>query len=324
VHLQLLAGADFPTASPGTDPVATVLVSRSYAKAFGFGSNPEALVGQTITLVTQQGYSGIGASVTPPPQNGNGQNGNGAGCNGPCGSATRIAATVLGVVDEEDDVVHIQYDFARAMMVDRRYQGSAGTSTMQLVTNDQVAQAGFAAIITSAADERSVDPVALAIRAMGPGAATAKTQVQDQSKVFDILGYVLGGIGGIALAVAAIGVVNTMVMATLERTREIGIMRACGASRRDVRRLFGIEAATLGFLGGVVGVAVGFGLTKVANLVVNDQLASKAIRSRNIIHLPPYLAVAVIAVTTAIGVLAGFFPARRAARLDPLEALRYE
>src|SRR5205807_6323846 len=96
--------------------------------------------------------------------------------------------------------------------------------------------------------------------------------VDQQLQVFQIVSYVLGGIGGIALAVAAIGVINTMVMAILERTREIGVLRACGATRATIRRLFTIEAGLLGFLGGVFGIVVGFGLTRIANVVINKQL----------------------------------------------------
>jgi ABC-type antimicrobial peptide transport system permease subunit len=135
---------------------------------------------------------------------------------------------------------------------------------------------------------------------------------------------VLGGIGGIALAVAAIGVVNTMIMAILERTREIGVMRAVGAKRGTVSRLFTIEASLLGFWGGVLGVAVGYGLASLANVFINKQLASNGLQARNIITLPPWLIITVIIITTVIGMLAGLYPARRAAKLDPVEALHYE
>jgi putative ABC transport system permease protein len=166
--------------------------------------------------------------------------------------------------------------------------------------------------------------VAREIRKLGVGAADAESSIKQQLTVFNILGLVLGGIGGIALAVAAIGVVNTMVMAILERTREIGVMRAVGAKRSTVRMLFTLEASLLGFLGGVVGVAAGYGLTRIANVVVNKQLASQNVQAHNIIGLPLWLILAVVGITTVIGMLAGLYPAARAARLDPVDALRYE
>ena len=164
----------------------------------------------------------------------------------------------------------------------------------------------------------------LALKPLLVGAAAGKDEIHDQEQAFTIIGLVLGGIGAIALFVAAIGVINTMVMATLERTREIGIMRALGATKRTIRRLFTVEAGFLGLLGGVIGIGVAFAFTVVLNKIVNQQLSDSGVTARNVINIPPGLALIVIAVTTGIGMLAGRLPARRAANLDPVEALRHE
>ena len=166
--------------------------------------------------------------------------------------------------------------------------------------------------------------VAAAIRSYGVGAVSADSFIKQQEGIFNILALILGGIGAIALAVAAIGVINTMVMAILERTREIGVLRACGATRATIRRLFTFEAAMLGFWGGVFGVLLGFLLTLVANPIINNQLKVNSISQTNIITLPLWLVLAVVGATTLIGTLAGLYPASRAARLNPVEALRYE
>jgi len=156
------------------------------------------------------------------------------------------------------------------------------------------------------------------------GAADAETAIKQQLAIFNILGAILGGIGGIALVVAAVGVVNTMVMSILERTREIGLMRAVGAKRSTISRLFTFESSMLGLMGGSVGILIGYALTLIGNPLINKQLKGNSIQSSNILSLPPWLIVSVILGTTVIGMLAGLGPARKAAKLDPVEALRYE
>jgi ABC-type antimicrobial peptide transport system permease subunit len=193
-----------------------------------------------------------------------------------------------------------------------------------LITTNQFDQDGYGEIIVQADSASNAEPLAAAIRTFGVGAASAQAYVNQQEGIFNILALILGGIGAIALVVAAIGVINTMVMAILERTREIGVLRACGATRATIRRLYTFEAAMLGFWGGVFGVLVGFLLTLAANPIINNQLKVNSISSSNIITLPLWLVLAVVAATTLIGTLAGLYPASRAARLNPVEALRYE
>jgi len=130
-----------------------------------------------------------------------------------------------------------------------------------------------------------------------------------------------GGPGGL---VAAVGIINTMVMAVMERTKEIGIMKAVGASKRDIRRLFIFEAGLLGFWGGVFGLGSGYGLTVIANYFVNQQMSSEGFAITNIAVLPLWLALGVVAFTTLIGIAAGLYPAIRAAKKNPVDALHSE
>ncbi len=147
--------------------------------------------------------------------------------------------------------------------------------------------------------------------------------IKGMKKVFLILYALLGGIGAIALVVAALGITNTMTMAIYERTKEIGIFKALGTSNRKVMQLFIMEAAAIGFLGGIFGVFLGFMASKVINLIIAYTQNMK-IASAQILYTPVWLMVFGVAFATVIALLAGIFPAARAARLSPLNALRHE
>ena len=132
-------------------------------------------------------------------------------------------------------------------------------------------------------------------------------------------------IGGIALLVATIGIANTMVMAIYERTREIGILKAMGASRSEIRRMFMMEAGFIGMIGGVIGLLLGWLLGLGLNQVIRMYLKYREMPVHgNFFVVTLALAVGAIVFATFIGLLAGLLPAQRAARLDPLEALRHE
>ncbi|MFH1713441.1 MAG: FtsX-like permease family protein [Candidatus Jacksonbacteria bacterium] len=148
--------------------------------------------------------------------------------------------------------------------------------------------------------------------------------VQQANKVFKVMQIILGAFGIIALTVAAIGMFNTMTIALLERTNEIGIMRAIGASRRDIWLMFLIEALIIGFLGGLVGVIVGIGLAETANLGLNLLAARLGGQSLDIFYYPLWFIITLVSFSTLVSFITGFYPARRAAHLNPLAALRYK
>jgi ABC-type antimicrobial peptide transport system permease subunit len=198
------------------------------------------------------------------------------------------------------------------------------SSLMRIVKYDNLARSGYGSILVRVDSTDSVDKVAESIRALKLGANTAKTMMEQIKKIFALVGLIIGAIGGIVLFVAAIGIINTMIMATYERTREIGIMRATGATRATIRHLFIFEAAILGFLGGVIGLGISFILAKIGNSIGNQIALAEGIPITNIISFQPWLIISVIALTTIIGALAGLLPAIRASRLDPVEALRNE
>jgi len=116
-----------------------------------------------------------------------------------------------------------------------------------LVEQDMLEENGYNSLIAKVDDSKNAAAVSAQIKTLGVGAADAKSMIASQLTIFNIVGMVLGAIGGIALIVAAIGVVNTMIMAILERTREIGVMRAVGSKRSTVRRLFTTEASIMAY-----------------------------------------------------------------------------
>ncbi|MBI4145289.1 ABC transporter permease [Candidatus Woesearchaeota archaeon] len=138
--------------------------------------------------------------------------------------------------------------------------------------------------------------------------------------IFNIIQAVLIGIAAISLLVGGIGIMNTMYTAVLERTQEIGVMKAVGARNRDILSLFLFESGLLGMAGGVVGIVLGMGLSKGVELVASQVFGSPLIRA----FFPIYLIVGALAFAFFVGVLSGVLPAYQAARLQPVDALRYE
>lgn len=146
--------------------------------------------------------------------------------------------------------------------------------------------------------------------------ATVMTQEAIQETVGEVLGSieaVLGGIAAISLVVAGVGIINTMTVSVMERTREIGIMKAVGAKSMDVLMMFLSEALITGFIGGTIGALLGFGLGQIVGGYINMPVS-----------LSPFLGGGVTAFAMLTSAISGLYPAWRAANLRPVEALRYE
>lgn len=182
----------------------------------------------------------------------------------------------------------------------------------------------YSSISVRVKDPSRVQPVEDAIKKMGFTAFSILDASRSLQQVFRVLYAFLGIFGSLALAVASIGIVNTLVMAILERRREIGIMKAIGASDRDVQLLFFAEAGAMGILGGIVGVVLGWAIGQIINFGTNIYLRSQSLPPEHFWAVPWWLVAFSIAFAFVVSLLAGLYPAGRAARLDPVQALRYE
>src|SRR5216110_3323840 len=221
---------------------------------------------------------------------------------------------IVGVFDEQASQTSFRIPLDDALLAGAENRG---------LTPDAIRETtGYSGLAVEADDSTNVADIVKAVQELGFSSFSLKQVVEQIDQGFGVFKGILAGIGGVALLVAAIGIANTMVMAVLERTREIGIMKAVGASPRDIRAIFLSEAALVGAFGGILGLALG---------LAGGQIIDRVIRQLNprtnpaaIFVVGPDLALGALALALAVALLAGFLPARRAMRMSALSALRYE
>ena len=160
---------------------------------------------------------------------------------------------------------------------------------------------------------------------MGFSSFSILSELDQIRTFFLVINATLGLLGSISLLVASFGIANTMIMSILERTREIGVMKAIGAEDREIKLIFFVEAAVIGLVGGVLGALVAWGIDKLANRIVYEFiLKPQGNPFIDFFSLPPYLWLGAIAFAICVAVLAALYPAARAARIDPVRALRHD
>lgn len=190
-----------------------------------------------------------------------------------------------------------------------RNPGSASLYTMAQVVVGDVSRA---------------DSVHEAVAKMGFNSVSLGSIMKEMNRFFVVFDCVLGAVGSIALLVAGLGIANTMIVAILERRKEIGIMKSVGARRRDIKQVFFMEAVLVGGAGGVLGVGLGWCVSRAVNAVVNVFMKESGAPPAAFFSFPLWLVGLCVAFAVAVALASALYPASRAAKLDPVEALRYE
>jgi putative ABC transport system permease protein len=287
---KLAAGRVF---EPGERGVA--VVAHAFLEVWDMDNSEEAL-SRTVTLRVTQGYQ-VNPFSSKEPE---GQD---------------YSFSIIGVFQESILSTEISVPMEDGIEMARYFNQDDEAYTEK--------DMGFA-LSVQVDDPNQLDAVARSIEGLGDYLAqTPEESAGSLARGFQVIQAVLSVFGLIALAVASLGIINTLIMAIYERTREIGVMKAVGASKGTIRLLFTVEAGSIGFWGGVVGVGVAWTAGQIINLISRLTFL-RDYRDFNISAFPLWLVLAVIALSTGVALLAGLLPANRAAGLDPIEALRYE
>jgi len=195
------------------------------------------------------------------------------------------------------------------------------------VTNNSVADMGFDyfnRVKIKVSSENQIDPTRRVLLEKGFLVSAISDTVDQTRKIFKVIQIVLLSFGMLALVVSAIGMFNTMTISLLERTQEIAIMKSLGASGMDIWSMFLTESVLIGFLGGTLGIGIGFAGTESINFLLNFVAKNFGGISVDIFYIPLWFILFIIVFSTVVGLATGFYPAKRAAALDVLEALRYK
>lgn len=231
----------------------------------------------------------------------------------PRGESQRFPLIVSGVTDQESNEVQAAASDMAAM------------KGWWFNTGNYLETQGYDLAVIQARDLNAAAGLVRQLREQGFQVQSLELILDTANRAFAVINVMLASVGGLALFVASLGIVNTMIMAIYERTREIGTLKAIGASRGDIRSLFMIEAGLIGLLGGVVGIIGGWILGILLNQVIAWYIERERLPIAATFFVTPWwLALAALGFATLVGIVAGLYPAARAARLDPLVALRYE
>lgn len=306
---RTISGSFFSSASDSA-----VIVSAAMARRLGYDASPGEIVGDTLTVTTatldvarlQFALAGLAFGLTSLPIR-----------------TVDHALVVRGVLQEEESRLTGVFRLIVPLDLARRLQKLTFFSTFDLMMRRTSPGDGFGALLVQLEDREAHEEVVRSIERMGVYVVSFRDQFRELDRIFVIYDLALGVIGIIALIVATVGMANTMMMNVMERRGEIGVLKALGGEEADVRRLFLIEGALIGLMGSLAGVVFGWLVTRGINTVANLYLNRLGVSYLSLFYFAPLLLAGIICLTLAVSVLAGYAPARRAARIEPLEALKH-
>lgn len=234
---------------------------------------------------------------------------------------------IIGVVDTEPASGFGGYGNGRVLIplkVAETLRTAQVNDLRDVLRGGESSKPTYASLTVRAKSPDYVEGVEAAIKNMGFGAFSLLDASKNLRIFFSVFDLLLGIFGSLALAVATLGIINTLVMAILERRREIGVLKALGAADSDVKQLFFVEAGVMGLLGGFFGVGFGWFIGRALNFGTDLYLKRKELPAVQIAAVPWWLVLSAIGFAVLVSLAAGLYPASRAAKLNPVDALRYE
>jgi putative ABC transport system permease protein len=234
---------------------------------------------------------------------------------------------IVGIVETEPAQGYGGYGNARLLMplqTAATLRAAQVNDLRDIVRDSAANKTTYASLSVRAKSPSQVEAIETSIKNMGFAAFSLLDASKSLRTFFSVFDSLLGIFGSLALAVSTLGIVNTLVMAILERRREIGVLKALGATDSDVKKLFFVEAGVMGFFGGIFGVLFGWLLGRAITIGTNLYLKRQNLNPIELSSVTWWLILAALVFGVLVSLAAGLYPASRAAKLNPVDALRYE
>lgn len=217
-------------------------------------------------------------------------------------TTNEVEYEIVGVVDsEKSPIMYVPY-------IDLKTIGILNESSFRVKVDN----------------ENAVTEVRHRIESLGYNTSSVQDTVNQVNSLFSSITFLLGIMGFVALAVASLGMFNTFTISLLERTREIGLMKAMGMKSNEVRDLFMTESLVMGLGGGLLGLLIGLVLSTTLNLVVSAYASGKGVNISRVSSAPIEFVVIILGLSLFVGLVTGLYPAARSKKISALDALRYE